>query len=271
MKLSPAFFSLMASTGSLRAGAASVRAQLTMSRHNIDDFWPVIVIPLLAFATIALFTSVHRPDLYVHAVVASTLMTIGHMGFYVSGDVVGNDRDNSLLDISIASPTPYFVILYSRVMVYTCIGLLGFFETVFILKYVFGQHFYVEFPYHLALTLAATVFSASGLAVLLTSLFGLATTTRTFQHAMNGPFYLFGGILVPIQYLPVWLQYIGPLTYFYWSAGLLRDTIGNTILVDFGWRISILFLLGLITAGIGFFVSDKMLKRLRSTGTLSLT
>ncbi|WP_065846329.1 hypothetical protein [Sphingobium fuliginis] len=102
--------------------------QLALTRHNVEDLLPILVIPLLTLPSMAILIHSGRIDLAPFALSASLLMTIGQMGFFVAGEVVSVDRRQQLLDIIVASPVSYAVILLGRVGVLTALGILGFEE-----------------------------------------------------------------------------------------------------------------------------------------------
>lgn len=255
----------------LRLLLAASKMQLALTRHNIEDLLPVLVIPLLTLPSMAILLHSGRADLAPFALSASLLMTIGQMGFFVAGEVVSMDRRQQLLDIIVASPASYAVILLGRVGVLTALGLLGFAEGWLIAWGIFGVHVPIFHGGLLAATLLATVIASTGTALLFTALLGLAGTTRTFQHAVNGPFYLLGGVLVPVHFLPTWLQPFAPFTFFYWAAGLVRDTLRPGPVEDALLRLGATIGLGLATGLIGMLVIGRMLGHLRRDGTLSLT
>jgi ABC-2 type transport system permease protein len=254
----------------IRLLLAAGKMQLALTRHNIEDLLPILVIPLLTLPSMAILIHSGRADLAPFALSASLLMTIGQMGFFVAGEVVAMDRRHQLLDIIVASPALYAVILAGRVGILTALGLLGFFEGWLIAWGVFAVHVPIVHGGILVATLLATVIASTGTALLFTALLGLASTTRTFQHAVNGPFYLLGGVLVPVHFLPTWLQPLAPLTFFYWAADLVRDTLRTGPVENASLRLSITVGLGLVTGLIGMLVIGRMLGRLRRDGTLSL-
>jgi ABC-2 type transport system permease protein len=256
---------------SLRLAFAASRAQLSITRHNIEDLLPVIVMPLLTFVSMAILIHSGRGDLAPNALSASLLITVGQMGFFVAGEIVAADRNHQLLELIVASPASYAVVLAARVLVLAVLGLVGFFEGWLIAGAVFHVYIAVEHAGALVATLLATVFAATGTALLFTALLGLARTTRTFQHAVNGPFYLLGGVLVPVSYLPAWLQPLAPLTFFYWSAELVRDALRPAAVHALAPRLGAILALGLAGGLIGALVIARMLDRLRRDGALSLT
>jgi len=250
--------------------SATIRTQLQITRHNVEDLLPVIVMPLLTFVSMAVLVHAGRSDLAPNALSASLLMTVGQMGFFVAGEVVAADRVQQVLELLAASPASYALVLAVRVAVLTSLGVLGFFEGWLIAGAVFHVHVAVAHITVLTTTLLATVVAATGTALLFTALLGLARNTRTFQHAVNGPFYLLGGVLVPISYLPAWLRPLAPLTFFYWAADLVRDSLRPAPVHALGLRIGAILVLGLATGLIGAGVIGRMIDRLRRDGALSL-
>jgi ABC-2 type transport system permease protein len=246
------------------------RTQLRLSTREVEDLLPVLVMPLLTFASMAIFSHAGRRDLAGHALTASTLITLGQMGFFVGSEIVSADRRNQILELLVAASMPYGAILATRVAVVTSLGLLGFVEAWGIARLAFGTPLVVVHVALLLATLLATALAASGTALLFSALFGLARTTRTFQHAVNGPFYLLGGVLVPTTYLPAWLQSLSPLTFFYWSAELLRDCLRASAVEHAAARLGAIIGIGLLTGALGYAIVDRMLFRLRRDGTLGL-
>jgi len=247
------------------------RMQLRLSRRNVEDLLPVIVMPLLTFGSVAIFLDAKRVDLLGHALTASTLLTVGQMGFFVGSDLVSLERRDQLLELMVATPTAYGVVLAARIFVITALGLLGVVEGWLIVRFAFGVPVPLPHAPELLATLLATVAAASGMATLFSALFGLARSSRTFQHAVNGPFYLLGGVLVPVAYLPTWAQHLSPFTFFYWSADLLRDCFRPEAIHSLGSRLAIIVALGVSFGGSGVLVVNRMLHRLRRDGALGLS
>src|SRR5206468_2583677 len=74
-------------------------------------------------------------------------------------------------------------------------------------------------------TLAVTAVAMAGTSAAMAAIFVAARAARRFANALGYPFYILGGLLVPITFLPPWLRPLSWLTYLYWSAGLLRDAL----------------------------------------------
>src|ERR1051326_2059020 len=108
---------------------AAARAQSQMTRHNIEHLMPLITTPLLTVVSMAILMNGGRVDLAGWSLVASLLMTIGQMGILVAGEIVANERRDQVLELIVGSPAPYFVILLTRIIILTLIGLVGSIES----------------------------------------------------------------------------------------------------------------------------------------------
>jgi ABC-2 type transport system permease protein len=255
----------------LRVIAATAHTQFRLMSRNIEDVLPIIVMPLQTLVAMAILVESGRTDLAGYALSASLLFTVGQMGFFISSEIVSNDRNNQLMELLVATPAPYVVILATRTLILSSLGLFGFVEGWLIAYVVFGIAVPIPHPEILAITLAATALAGGGTAVLTATLFSLSRNTRSLQNAANGPFYLLGGILVPVTFLPVWLQPLSPLIFFYWSANLVRDSLQEATPQNVALRLAILLGLGIAAAIGGGVVMTRMLDRLRHDGRLGLT
>jgi len=250
---------------------AAARAQLQMTAHNIEDLMPVLTIPLLTLVSTAILVHAGRIDLADHALVASLLMTVGQMGLFVGSEVVARDRNLQTLELAVASPGPYVVVLATRILLLTAVGLIGFVEGWLIAWWVFDIRIAVEWPGLFSLTIVATALAITGTCLITAAFASLLRNPRTFQHALNGPLYLLGGVLVPITYLPDWLQPFCRIVFFSWSADLLRGSFRAAAPEQVGFRLSMIVALGVASGLIGVVLLRRVFDHLRREGTLGLT
>jgi len=253
------------------AFAAAARMQLRTTRANIEDLTWVVTEPLLAVVAIAVLVHAGRSDLASHALCASFLMTTAQMGFWVGSDVLAQERSRQTLELSVICPTPFIVILFARVLIISCIGLLGLGEGWFIVRVLFGVKLTVHHPLLLVLALVATVLSAACTSVLMSALFSLARTARTLQNAVYGPLCLLGGVLVPAEYLPGWLRPLSPFVFLSWSADLVRDAFNVAAPAQVGVRLAVLVALGLLAGLFAALITSRILDKLRRDGSLGLS
>jgi ABC-2 type transport system permease protein len=254
----------------MRLVAAAALAQLRMTRRNVEHLMPIFTTPPLTLVTMAILMRSGRADLAGWALVATLLMTVGQMGLLVAGDIVADERRDQTLELVVASPAPYFLILLTRIIILTSIGLVGFFEGWLIVRFVFGVPVVLHHPLVFGATVLATIFAAACTMLVAASVFCFARTTRTYQNAVGGPLYLIGGVLVPVTFLPGWIQPFSRGVFFYWSADLLRGSFEALPLEHVPLRLAAILLLGLLAWLLGAILLRRMLDHLRREGTLGL-
>ena len=253
-----------------RLVVATAVNQFRLFVRNAQEWTRALMMPLQALVALAILVHSGRADLAGYALTAALLFTIGDMGFFVGSEIVAGDRSRQVLELLIASPAPYFVLLIARTLLVASLGLGSFIEGWLIARFVFGISIAVHHPWVLVAALLATVFAAGATAVLTAALFSLARSTRTLQNAVNGPFYLLGGVLVPITFLPAWLQPLSPFVFFFWSAGLVRDSFTAAPVEDVFVRLGVLLALGAAGAIFGGLILGRMIGHLRHNGRLGL-
>jgi ABC-2 type transport system permease protein len=250
--------------------ASTVRAQLQMSRRNIEDLFPILTIPLSSLVALAVVTNSGRSDLAGYALVAAALMSVGQMSFFVGSEILANERQGQTLELIVASPTVYYIPLLTRIVVLTSIGMIGFVEAWLIARLVFGIHITIYHPFLLVGTLVVTILAGSISSLITSTVFCFGKTTRTYQNAVAGPLYLLSGVLVPVTFLPTYLQSISPWIFLYWSADLLRDSLRPAAPQHVALRIGAVVALGIIGGLVGAALFTRLLTHLRREGTLGL-
>ncbi len=107
----------------------------------------------------------------------------------------------------------------------------------------------MEHPVVFGSTLVAAAFAMSGTAVVMAAVFALARSSRIFQQSLTYPFYVLGGILVPVSFLPVWVRPFSRLVFLSWTADLLRASLSPEAVTDVGPRIGAVVALGWWASG----------------------
>jgi ABC-2 type transport system permease protein len=250
--------------------ASSIRAQLQMTRRNIEDLLPLITMPLFTLVFLAVFVQAGRKDFNGYAVVAPLLITLAQMGIFVASEMITRERSGQTLELLVASPAPFFMVVASRIMLLTSLGILGFAESWLLARVFFDVSVTVWHPWLLIVTLAATVVASTGTALVFAALICFARSTRAFQNGVAYPLFLLSGVLVPVNYLPDWLEPISRALFLYWSANLLRDAMSPGSPEDVALRLGVLLLLGLAGGVIGGVLIGRMLIYLKREGRLGL-
>ncbi len=209
----------------LRPVLGASRAQFHMSRRTIRDLSTLINIPLYTIIFMAILAYAGRNDLASYTLVAPLLMTVGQMAFMVASDLVAQERNFDTLELTVATPTPFPLVLFPRIAVITSVSFVAIFECWLIIRFVFDVTLTVHHPWLLALTIIVTSLASAGTALVTAAVFVFARTARTFQNAIIWPLFLLAGVLVPISVFPGWLQPFSRGVFLYWSANLLRDAM----------------------------------------------
>ncbi len=200
---------------------------------------------------------------------APVLMTLWWFALFQGGNLVTGDRWQGVLEWALAAPVGMASVILGRIAAIMCLGLFGFFEVWGIGEAVFGVGIPFEHPLELALTLVGTVFAMSGTAVAFAALFVMTRNAYTFTNSASFPFYVLGGVFVPIAILPGWIRPVSSAIFMSWSADLLRASLKPSSIDDFWGRLGMVVLLGTVSFVIGRFVLGLVLRRMRVTGELA--
>jgi ABC-2 type transport system permease protein len=253
----------------MRGFLAGFRLELRMLRAGPDALLPLFTAPLFTIIFLTIVRNGGRHDLQPDALMAPVLMTLWWFALFQGGNLVTGDRWQGVLEWALAAPVGMASVILGRIATIMCLGFFGFFEVWGIGEAVFGVGIPFEHPLELALTLVATLFAMSGTAVAFAALFVMTRNAYTFTNSASFPFYVLGGVFVPIAILPGWIQPVSSTIFMSWSADLLRASLKPAPIHDFWGRLGMVVLLGSISFAIGRFVLGLVLRRMRVTGELA--
>ena len=254
----------------VRPVTGSVRAQFRMSRRNVEDLMPAITSPTLTLVLMAVFVYVGRRDLATYSLVAPLLISVGSMTVFVASELMAREQYSQTLEISVACPAPFPVVLFSRIAVVSSLSLIAIAESWLILRFVFGESVTIHHPWVFVAATLLTVFASAGTALITAGLFCLARMARTYQNSVQYPVYLLSGILVPVSVLPDWLEPVRHLIFLYWSANLLRDSMHPAAPAGVLAGLGAIAALGIGSAFVGSVLMVRMLNYLRREGRLGV-
>jgi len=255
----------------IRALTGAVRAQFQMTTHDLGgDLFNLVVVPFFALTFLAIVQQSGRRGLLGYALMAPVLITLWQMALFTAGELVNRDRFLGVLEAVVAAPAPFALVMAARTATVTAFGLAGFAESWLVALVVFHVVVPVRHPEVLVPTLVAAAFAASGTALLFSAVFALRQSARVFQNSITFPFYLLGGVLVPVAYLPGWLRPLSRVVFLSWSADLLRDSIRPGTPAGVPFRLAVVVLLGAAGMAVGWLLLHRMVEHLRREGTLAL-
>ena len=232
---------------------------------------PLVTVPLFTVTFLAIVRHAGRDDLTGYAVMAPVLIALWQLSLLDSGEVIAEDRWQGVLEAVIAAPANIAIVVIGRVFAVTAVSLVAFAEVWLVARLLFGVAIEIHHPAVFALTLAASVVAMAGTALIMAGLFVLARSARTFQNSLSYPFYVLGGVLVPVSFLPDWLEPLSAGVFLSWSAGLLRDSLERGAVSDVPARVTMILALGAAGAVIGGFLLRVILGRVRRDGSLAYT
>ena len=244
---------------SLRVVVASIRAQVQMSSRSVEDLLPLITMPLYTLVFMAIFIYSGRRDLTSYALVAPLLITVAQMSIFVASEVIVRERYGGTIELLVATPASFTLIVWSRVAVLTPLGLVGFLESWILAKLAFNVSATIHHVYLFVATLVLTAIASASTALITSVLISFVRSGRAFQNVLTFPLYLMSGVLVPITFLPSFLQPFSHILFLYWSADLLRATFEPAPPADLWVGLAAIALLALGAGVLGTILIERMI------------
>jgi len=253
----------------MRGFRAGFWLQLRVLRAHPDALIPLFTAPLFTIIFLAIVRQGGRHDLQPDALMAPILMSLWWFALFQGGNLITEDRWEGVLEWVLAVPVAFASVILGRIAAIMCFGLLTFFEVWGIAEALFGVGIPFDHPLELALTLVATVFAMAGAAVAFAAVFVLTRNAYTFGNSASFPFYVLGGVFVPVAILPGWIRPVSSAIFMSWSADLLRASLRPAAVDSFWGRLGMVVLLGAISFLVGRAVLSVVLRRMRVTGELA--
>ncbi len=247
------------------------RFQLLMTLRTPDIAHVFVTTPLYTLVFLAIQVHAGRPDLAGYAVLAPALMALWAMALQTAGELISEERDRGTLEAIVATPARYPVVVNVRIAAVTLLSAVSFAEAWLVAYGVFGLTVRIEHPVLFLLGVLVSAGAMAGTASCISALFVLAPSARVLQNVLSFPFYLLGGVLVPVSFLPDWLRPLSHLVFLSWSARLLRDALDPADPARPAAALAAVAVLGLAGALTGTFLISRMLRRVQTTGTLAQT
>ncbi|MFE6739698.1 ABC transporter permease [Streptomyces tubercidicus] len=253
----------------MRIFVTAVRFQLRLIRRSPDTIQVCVTAPLVTLVVMAISEHAGRADLSPYAVVAPTLMSLWLLALYTAGELISEERALGTLEGLVAAPVKLGTLVMGRLCAVTAVGMVAFAESWLMAGVAFGRWLALPHPWVTVACVLATGLATAGTASILSSLFVLMPSARIIQNTLSYPFYLLGGVLVPVSFLPDWLRPASQVMFLSWSADLLRDSLASGPTSHVVPRLAVILGLGAVGAAIGLFLLHRVIHRVRRIGTLS--
>ena len=256
---------------SLRLSRSSAALEFRLLRSRPFEMLSLFLVPIQTVGFVAIFRHASRPDLDVYGVVAPALIALWGMALQISGEVIARERDNGSLESLSAAPGRLETVLVGRVSVVTVISLMGLVLWALTAWAFFGVTPIVRAPAPFVVALLCTAAATLGTALLFSVFFVNSKSPRIFQNAMTYPFYVLGGVLVPVAVYPHWVHPLSRIVFLSWSADLIRDSLNQPSVAGWGWRCGVILGLGVIAFLVARGLLTLTMRNARREGKLGLS
>lgn len=248
---------------------AGWRMQLQSMRNNPDWFLALILAPLQTVVFVTIFQHAGRGDLTSYGVLAPALIALWGLSLQTSGELITRERENGSLEGLLAAPGRFDLLMLGRTSVVTGLSLMAFVECWLVGWLLTGDLLAIAHPALFTTAVVVTAAAMTGWAGVMASVFVLARSARTFQNSLSYPFYVLGGVLVPVALLPEWLQPLTRLVFLSWSSDLFRDSLAAQPVEDPLLRLAAIVVLGAAGYVLSHRLLHRALRRARTTGSLA--
>lgn len=249
---------------------AGFRLQLWIFRRSLGDLSILIAVPFYLAIFLSITQSADRPDLHATAVLAPALAGMWTLALNQAGGITDGDRWQGTLEPLLATPASFAANVLGRTVAIGALGVVCFAESWVAAALLFGVQISIPHPVYFISCLVATCFAMFGTAALMTTLFTLARSSMIFQNSLSYPFYVLGGILVPVTFLPHWLYPVTRVFFLSWSADLFRATLATGAVSEPAEQLIVIVGLGAISLLLGFALSRRILRVIRARGSVGL-
>jgi len=169
-------------------------------------FQPVI------FATIAfyMFEAGRRPGTLLYAALGAGMMGIWSTTLFGSGGALQWNRWQGTLELLVAAPPPFIVVLVPLTLATSVTGVYSLFATLAWGRLFFGVPLHLAHPAAFVVAVPAAILALGLMGLLMASSFVLYRNANALSNLLEYPVWVATGLLFPIALLPGW---VGPISW----------------------------------------------------------
>ena len=175
-------------------------------------FLLLCVLQPVIFATIAfyMFKAGGRPGTLLYAALGTGMAGIWSSTLFGSGGALQWNRWQGTLELLVASPPPFLVVLLPLTLATSVTGAYSLFATLFWGRVFFGIPLHFAHGLAFAVAVPAAVFSLGLMGLLMASSFILYRHANALSNLLEYPVWIATGLLFPLSLLPNW---VGPVSW----------------------------------------------------------
>jgi ABC-2 type transport system permease protein len=226
--------------------------------------WPLVYATLAYF----MFRAGQEPRTLLVASLGATVMGIWSVTTVGAASALQRQRWLGLLELLIASPTPFWAVLLPITIATAAIGVYSLVSTLLWGRLLFGIPIELEQPLLFALSIPPMVVSIGFLGFILASVCVRFRAAWAIGNMFEYPVWLVTGLLVPVALLPGWVEPISWTLAPTWGMkAMSASAFGGSPLGD----IVMCLALSVAYALVGAYSLARFLESARVRATLSLT
>ncbi len=196
------------------------------ARELIASRWFLLLCVLqpVIFATIAfyMFKAGGRPGTLLYAALGAGMMGIWSSTLFGSGGALQWNRWQGTLELLVAAPPPFLVVLLPLTLATSVTGAYSLFATLFWGRVFFGVPLHFAHGLAFAVAVPAAVFSLGLMGLLMASSFILYRHANALSNLLEYPVWVATGLLFPLALLPGWVRPISWLLAPRWGIDAIR-------------------------------------------------
>ncbi|HUA28987.1 MAG TPA: ABC transporter permease [Streptosporangiaceae bacterium] len=255
----------------MREVLAGLRLQSWLFRRNPGYLLHFMTIPFFSAIFLSGVEQAGKTSLLGYAIIGPAMIGLWVVSLDLGGSIINLERMQQTFELQVIVPGSFTRVLLGRVLTITGIGMFTFVESVLFARLAFGVDLSVAQPVPLALTLVVTAVAMAGTSTAMAAVFVASRDAPFYANALGYPFYILGGVVVPVTFLPLWVRPLSWLTYLYWSSALLRGSLTAAPISQLGWRLLAVIGVGVTSYTIGLWATARVIDRLRRQGTVGLS
>jgi ABC-2 type transport system permease protein len=238
-----------------------------LARSSFDGLLGILY-PLF-FATVAffMFRAGGGESTLLYASLGAAVMGIWSSTSTTAGSAMQRERWHGTLELLVAAPTHFSLVLLPVTIAMTTIGLYSMAATLLWGRLVFGIEISIEHPALFVVSVVATVVTIGTAGFLLAVSFVRYRTAWALGNMLEYPVWLVCGFLVPLSLFPDWVRPISWALAPTWGMNAIRESaLGGSPLPD----IAVCLALGGLYTAAGVLVVERVLQAARARAALSL-
>ena len=209
--------------------AEGLRLQFKLFRSDPALLLSVLGGPLQGLVLASVARGSSAPEVAASIIVACFLISMWLQALWTAGDLVNSDRWNLRLEQVLATPASYVGLLTGRIVGAVAIGSLSLVGAAVIVA-LFLPTAPLRFDGGLLVGAALLTGTATlGMGLIFAAGFVFTRASDVLQVSLTFPFFVLGGLAVPVASLPIWAQIPANVVYLNWSSQLLRAAFGSPL------------------------------------------